>query len=115
MRLSRRGLVGCGRIPTFRRCMERPQVADGSDGLQIWRVAANMLNKQSETSDKGWSSSLVLGEGLTTPGRKKRIHKMEAAKSSETLTSYDITTRRHNPDDLDLNMRVMDVRVLPFF
>jgi hypothetical protein len=26
--------------------MVRPQVADGGDGLQIWRVAANILNKQ---------------------------------------------------------------------
>jgi hypothetical protein len=24
----------------------------------IWRVAANILNKQSQTADKGWSSSL---------------------------------------------------------
>jgi hypothetical protein len=38
--------------------MARPQVADGGDGLQIWRVAANILNKQSQTADKGWSSSL---------------------------------------------------------
>jgi len=36
----------------------RPQVADGGEGLQIWRVAANILNKQSRTADKGWSSSL---------------------------------------------------------
>jgi hypothetical protein len=27
--------------------MVHPQVADGGDGLQIWRVAANILNKQS--------------------------------------------------------------------
>jgi hypothetical protein len=27
--------------------MSRPQVADGGDGLQIWKVAANMLNKKS--------------------------------------------------------------------
>jgi hypothetical protein len=39
--------------------MERPQVADGGDGLQIWRVPANILNKQSRTADKGWSSSLA--------------------------------------------------------
>ena len=26
----------------------------------IWRVAANILNKQSRTADKGWSSSLVM-------------------------------------------------------
>jgi hypothetical protein len=49
--------------------MARPQVADGGNGLQIWRVAANILNKQSRTADKGWSSSL--GVGLTTPHRKK--------------------------------------------
>jgi hypothetical protein len=36
----------------------RPQVADGRDALQVWRVAANTLNKQSRTADKGWSSSL---------------------------------------------------------
>ena len=33
----------------------------------IWRVAANKLNKHSRTADKGWSSSLGLGEALTTP------------------------------------------------
>jgi hypothetical protein len=32
-------------------------------GLQLWRVAANKLNKQSWTADKGWSSSLGLGQG----------------------------------------------------
>jgi hypothetical protein len=37
--------------------MARSQVADGGDALQIWRVAANILNKQSRTADKGWSSS----------------------------------------------------------
>jgi hypothetical protein len=26
--------------------MARPQVVDGGDGLKIWRVAANILNKQ---------------------------------------------------------------------
>jgi len=31
-----------------------------------------MLNLQSRTADKGWSSSLVLGEVLTTPHRKYR-------------------------------------------
>jgi hypothetical protein len=30
--------------------MARPQVADGGDGFQIWRVAANVLNKQSRTN-----------------------------------------------------------------
>jgi hypothetical protein len=41
----------------------RPQVAEGGDGLQIWREAANILNKQSRTADKEWSSSLGVGRG----------------------------------------------------
>jgi hypothetical protein len=43
--------------------MARPQVADGGEGLQIRRVAANILNKQSRTADKGWPSSLGVGRG----------------------------------------------------
>jgi hypothetical protein len=50
----------------------RPQVTDGGEGLQIWRVAANILNKQSRTADKGWPSNLGVGRGLTPPHRKKR-------------------------------------------
>jgi hypothetical protein len=41
--------------------MARPQVADEGDGLQICRVAANILNKQSRTADKRWCSSLGVG------------------------------------------------------
>ena len=29
----------------------------------IWRVAVNKLNKQLRTADKGWSSSLGVGQG----------------------------------------------------
>jgi hypothetical protein len=35
----------------------RPRVADGGDGLQTWRVSANILNTESRTADTGWSSS----------------------------------------------------------
>jgi hypothetical protein len=35
--------------------------------LQVWRVAANILNKPSRTVDKGWSSSLGVGRGAATP------------------------------------------------
>jgi hypothetical protein len=34
------------------------QVTNGGDGLQIWRVAANILNKQSRIAGKEWSSNL---------------------------------------------------------
>jgi hypothetical protein len=41
---------GCGRV----------------DGLQIWKAAARILNKQSRPADKGKSSSLVVGTAATT-------------------------------------------------
>jgi hypothetical protein len=43
--------------------MACPQVADRGVGLQIWRVAANILNKESRTADKVWSSRLGVGLG----------------------------------------------------
>jgi hypothetical protein len=46
--------------------MARPQVAVGRDDLQIWRVAANILNKQSRTADRWIPYSLGVGPGLTT-------------------------------------------------
>jgi hypothetical protein len=46
-------------------------VVDGGDGLHIWREAVSILNKQSQTVDKGWSSSFRLDKALTTPDHKK--------------------------------------------
>jgi hypothetical protein len=50
--------------------MARPSFAVEGDGLQIWRVAANILNKQSRTAERGLSSSLGLGWGTNTPDCK---------------------------------------------
>jgi hypothetical protein len=47
--------------------MARPRVSDRGDGLQIWRAAANILNKQSRTADSQWPSSLVIGRGANNP------------------------------------------------
>jgi hypothetical protein len=44
----------------FHHAMVRPRVADGGDGLKIWRVATRTLNKQPKTVDKEWYSSLGL-------------------------------------------------------
>jgi hypothetical protein len=44
--------------------MSLPWVVDGGDGFQIWRIAANLLNKQSRRADKGWSSSLEVWHGV---------------------------------------------------
>jgi hypothetical protein len=47
--------------------MARPRGVQRGDGLQIWRVAANILNKQSRTADSGYSSSLGVGRGANNP------------------------------------------------
>jgi len=51
--------------------MARSRVADGSDGLQIRRVTANILNRQSMTVDKTWSFSLGVGRGAYTSSPKE--------------------------------------------
>jgi hypothetical protein len=33
------------------------------NGLQLWRLATNILNKQNPTNDKEWTSSLGAGRG----------------------------------------------------
>jgi hypothetical protein len=48
-------------------CMARPHVAAGGDSLQMWRVDANILNKQSRTADRRWSSSLGVWRGASNP------------------------------------------------
>jgi hypothetical protein len=37
-------------------------VMDGDYGLHVWWVAVNIMNKQSQTADKGWSSTLEVGQ-----------------------------------------------------
>jgi hypothetical protein len=43
--------------------MARRRVADERDGLQVWRTATNVPNKQSHIADGGWSTSLKVGRG----------------------------------------------------
>jgi hypothetical protein len=51
--------------------MARPQVVDRGDGLEIYRVAANILNKLSQTADRGGPPAWECGMRLTTPHGKK--------------------------------------------
>jgi hypothetical protein len=39
-------------------------VEGGGNGLQVWAVAAYILNNQSRTDDKEWSFSLGVGSGV---------------------------------------------------
>ena len=41
-------------------CSRRLQMEEQSP---VWRVAVNILNKQLQTDDKGWSTSLGVGQG----------------------------------------------------
>jgi hypothetical protein len=50
-----------------------PRAADGGDGLQMWRVVLNILNKQSRTADKGWSPSVGVGRGADYSPWKNRL------------------------------------------
>jgi len=53
----------------------------------IWRVDVNILNKESWTANKGWSSSLGDGQLLVTPHRKNvSCYKMFTKKASQTWT-----------------------------
>jgi hypothetical protein len=47
--------------------MARPQVAVGGDGLQIWRVAAIILNKKSRTAKREWLCRLEGWAGAVKP------------------------------------------------
>jgi hypothetical protein len=47
--------------------MARPRVVDGGIGLQMWRVYANILDKQSRTADKGWFFDLDVDLGANNP------------------------------------------------
>ena len=67
-----------------------PQVADGGDGIQIWRVTANVLNKQLRTTNKGWSSSVGFVEGQTSHAKTLIIYKMYQ-KASDLEGSFGTT------------------------
>jgi hypothetical protein len=49
-----------------------PLIADRGGGLQILKVAVNFLNKQSQTVDKRWSSSLGVWQGANKSHLKKK-------------------------------------------
>jgi len=47
--------------------MALPRVADGGDGLQIWKAAANIMNKLLQTATEGLSYSLQVWQGTISP------------------------------------------------
>jgi hypothetical protein len=76
--------------------MARPPVADGGTASDM-RVAANILNKQSRTADKGWSSSVGVGRDANNSSLLKHIllrniHRQSLAPG--LILWYDISNER---------------------
>jgi hypothetical protein len=84
-----------GRYNICPQVMASPRVADGGDGLQVWRVAANILKNKWRGADKGWSSSLWVG--LTTTRRK---NKFIAKYDTESWTWTDSLDKRPKNDQV---------------
>jgi hypothetical protein len=56
--------------------MAHHQISDGEDCIQHWKLAGNIMNKQQQTADKGWSSCLVIGCGSDIYSTLKNLLKM---------------------------------------
>jgi hypothetical protein len=85
--------VGCG----WRNC------------LQLWKVAAHILNKKPQTNDKGWSSSLGVGRGAN-PFTVKNKFVTKIMRELWTWTdSLDSQPKRRN---MDMTFGLWNVRSL---
>jgi hypothetical protein len=56
---------------------------DGRDGLQLWRLAANILNKQPRANDKGNVRSLYRAGSLMTVSRELSIYRLDLVGAQE--------------------------------
>jgi hypothetical protein len=50
--------------------MARPHIMSGKHGLDLWTAAANIINKQSRTAEKGSPPPWWLSKGTISPYRK---------------------------------------------
>lgn len=60
-------------VPFYHGTLSSPVAVDEGGGLQVWKVAVYILNKQLPTADKGRSSCFRAGRRVETPCRKKII------------------------------------------
>jgi hypothetical protein len=70
-------------VPPCHHSRARPRVADGWDGLQQWREAGNIMNRQPWKTTMGGPSAWGLGVGLTTLNRKKQTYDENLTKASD--------------------------------
>jgi hypothetical protein len=53
--------------------MARRRYTGGGNGLQIRKVATNILNKKSKAAKKGWSFGLRVGRGSNNSSPSKNL------------------------------------------
>jgi hypothetical protein len=80
------------------------------NGLQLWKVAANILNKQPRTDNKGWSSSLGVGCGANNTSLFKI--KFHTKNQTETRTWRDSLYKRPKRLNMDMRFGLQNVRSL---
>jgi len=76
---------------------------------QIWRVAANILNKQSRTADKGWSSSLGVERGANNCSLSKNILLQNIHTKPRTWTDTLVEPKQR---ERDMSFGIWNVRNL---
>jgi hypothetical protein len=91
--------------------MVRPQVADRGDGLQICRVAVNIVNKQLQTANSWWSSSLGVGQGL----KLSPIKLIVCYKTLYTASEQDRIFAQPNHRKMDMRFDTWNVRLQVWF
>ena len=66
----------------------------------IWRVAANILNKQSQTADKGWSLSLGVGQGVdhSSPYKLALLQNMNTCLGPGLILWYNLSNEKGTRD-----------------
>jgi hypothetical protein len=62
-----------GKWVSWQNGMECPRVADGGDGLQLYRLAAKRLNKQSQTAENCGSPARRLSVALKTHSVQNKL------------------------------------------
>ena len=66
----------------------------------VWRVAANIFNKQLQTPDKGWSSSLGVGRGVdnSSPWKLSLLRIMNTCLGTGLILWYDLSNEKGTCD-----------------
>jgi len=53
--------------------MTCPQITDGGNGIQTWKVAVNILNKQLRSTNRGWFPSLGIRRIKNSSTQQKKL------------------------------------------